>query len=98
MLAGANAYPPGRFLVCNAAGGIAWAVIIGGGAYMVGLSIEDAAGPASIALLGTVVIVCVAGWLFVRKHEDRLSDEAERALPGPLAARLPLRKVSLDPV
>lgn len=98
LLAGANAYPPGRFLLFNAAGGIAWAGLMGGGGYAVGRSIEHAVGPFSIAMLGLVVAIGVAGWLFVRRHEHRLSEEAEHALPGPLAARLTARRptVSLD--
>jgi membrane protein DedA with SNARE-associated domain len=95
LLAGANAYPPGRFLLFNAAGGIAWASLMGGGGYLVGRSIEHAVGPFGIAMLALVVLLTIAGWRFVRKHEHRLGEEAERALPGPLDKRLvPRRTVS----
>jgi membrane protein DedA with SNARE-associated domain len=87
LLAGANAYPPGRFLLFNAAGGIAWASIMGGGGYLVGRSMEHAVGPFGLAMLGLVALITVAGWRFVRRHEQRLGEEAERALPGPLEKR-----------
>jgi membrane protein DedA with SNARE-associated domain len=97
LLAGANAYPPGRFLLYNAAGGIAWASLMGGGGYLVGRSMEHAVGPFGIAMLAFVVIVTFLGWRFVRKHEHRLGIEAERALPGPLDKRYVAgRAVSLD--
>ena len=88
VLAGANAYPPGKFLMFNAAGGIAWAGIMGLGGYLVGKSMEHAVGPFGFTMLGLVVLVSILGWRFVKKHEHRLSAEAEAALPGPLAARL----------
>ena len=96
VLAGANAYPPRRFLLFNAAGGVAWALIMGLGAWSIGLALENAAGPAGFAMLGVVIAIGIAGWRFVRRHEDRLGAEAEIALPGPLSARLPRRGIRLD--
>jgi membrane protein DedA with SNARE-associated domain len=97
LLAGANAYPPGRFLLFNAVGGIAWAGIMGGGGYLVGRSMENAIGPFGFAMLGLVVVITIFGWRFVRRHEQRLGEEAERALPGPLTKRtVPRAEVSLD--
>lgn len=98
LLAGANAYPPGRFFLFNAAGGIGWAVLMGVGGYLAGKSMEHAAGPFGLAMLALVAILSVAGWRFVRKHEHRLGEEAERALPGPLALRVGRpATVGLDP-
>lgn len=35
--------------------------------------------------LGVVVgVIIVAGAAFIRRHEARLEEEAERALPGPI--------------
>ena len=98
VLAGANAYPPGRFLVFNAAGGLAWATIMGLGGYFVGKSMEHAVGPFGFTMLGLVVLVTIVGWRFVKTHEHRLSLEAEAALPGPLSARVPAtgREPALD--
>lgn len=88
VLAGANAYPPGRFLAYNAAGGLAWASVVGIGGYVVGRSIEHAIGPFGLAMLALLLVTTVLGWRFVRRHEARLSAEAELALPGPLSDRL----------
>ncbi|GJD49246.1 putative membrane protein [Methylobacterium crusticola] len=85
LLAGVNQFDARRFFLFNAAGGIAWASLMGFGAYSCGRSIEHVAGPVGIGLLALVVFGGVALWLFVRRHEARLSREAEAAFPGPLA-------------
>jgi membrane protein DedA with SNARE-associated domain len=90
LLAGANAYPSRRFFIYNACGGITWATIMGSAAYWAGRSVEHAMGSAAFALLSVAVGLAAASWFFVRRHEERLVLQAERALPGPLARRLPL--------
>lgn len=84
VLAGANNYPPRRFLAYNAAGGVAWAGLIGLGAFWVGKSIEHAVGPFGFTMLALLVGSGVVGWRFVRRHEERLTAEAEAAFPGPI--------------
>lgn len=87
FLAGANQMSWPRFLVFNASGGITWATIFGVGAYALGTSIDRFAGPIGAALLAVAVVAGLVGFVFVRRQEQRLLAEAERALPGPLAQR-----------
>ncbi|ACA15187.1 SNARE associated Golgi protein [Methylobacterium sp. 4-46] len=87
LLAGANRMAWPRFLVSNATGGLLWATVFGGGAYLFGTRIEAVSGPLGIAFLAVAVITLA--WLIVtvRRNEARLLREAERALPGPVTPR-----------
>jgi membrane protein DedA with SNARE-associated domain len=85
FLAGANRMALPRFLAFNAAGGIIWAAAYGFGAYTLGSAIHRLIGPIGITLAVATVLLIVAGAIFIRKHEKRLKDEAQRALPGPIA-------------
>jgi membrane protein DedA with SNARE-associated domain len=86
FLAGVNRMPYKGFLAANAAGAVVWVAVTGVAAYLLG---EEAArigrvlGRGLVALAGAGLI---AAGLFIRRHEKRLEDEAERALPGPLPA------------
>ncbi len=84
VLAGTNRMTWPRFLAFNAAGGIAWATIYGVGAYLLGQQITHVLGPVGMALLAVAVVLLIVSFIFLRKHEARLEEEAERALPGPL--------------
>jgi membrane protein DedA with SNARE-associated domain len=87
FLAGANRMPWRWFLVCNATGGVVWALIYGGGAFILGAQIHRVTN--EVAIVGTVlgIIGLFLLWRLFRRHQDRLEEEAEAALPGPLAAR-----------
>jgi len=85
FLAGTYRLSWGRFLIYNAAGGIAWATIFGLAGYVLGDSVHRLAGPLGIAGAILGLLALGSGIVFVRRHERRLADEAERALPGPLA-------------
>jgi membrane protein DedA with SNARE-associated domain len=89
LLAGANRMAWPRFLAFNATGGIVWAAAYGVGAYLLGTQVHRVLGPVGIALLATVAVLMIVGVLVLRRHEARLEEEAERALPGPL---LPVRR------
>jgi membrane protein DedA with SNARE-associated domain len=89
FLAGTNRMPWGRFLVANASGGVVWAAVVGGLAYTFGDAVSRVAGAVGWAALVVVVIAVVAGARFLKRHEQRLLDEAERALPGPLEGEAP---------
>ncbi|MCJ2099389.1 DedA family protein [Methylobacterium sp. E-046] len=84
VLAGVNKLDARRFMAFNALGGVAWAAIMGFGAYLCGRSIENVMGPVGLGLLAFVLLGAVALWLFMRRHEARLMIAAEAAIPGPL--------------
>jgi membrane protein DedA with SNARE-associated domain len=73
-----------RFLFFNATGGIVWSLIFGLGAYWLGGTFEKLSTPANIAF--GVIGVSVAIWVirFAHRNAERLEEQAERALPGPL--------------
>ena len=76
MLAGVNQMHWLPFLVMNGLGGICWATLFGGGAYLFGKAIERVAGPVGIVLLVLAVAGIAAGYLFFRKHEHELEARA----------------------
>jgi membrane protein DedA with SNARE-associated domain len=85
FLAGTNRMIWTRFLFFNAAGGIVWATLYGLGGYLLGNNIHRLTGTVSIiatVLVGVIILACL---LFLHRNEQRLEDEAERALPGPLS-------------
>jgi len=84
FLAGTTRMPWRRFLFFNAAGGIAWATIYGGGAYLLGRQIERLSGPFEIVFVAAAVIAIVVGALIVQRQEERLAVAAEKVFPGPL--------------
>ncbi|SFT99287.1 DedA family protein [Mesorhizobium sp. YR577] len=81
VLAGANRMAWPHFLIMNAAGGICWALLFGGGAYFFGERIKAVAGPVSLLLLLVVVVGLIAGIWFFRHHEKELEARARAALP-----------------
>jgi membrane protein DedA with SNARE-associated domain len=84
FLAGINCMHWTSFFLANFAGAIAWAVFFGSGAYVFGKTIHRVTGPVSLAAIGIAVLGIVIAALVARRHESRLEDEAERAIPGPL--------------
>jgi membrane protein DedA with SNARE-associated domain len=89
FLAGTNRMRWPRFLLFNATGGIVWATLYGLGGYFLGDNIHRLVGPVGIVLLVLAVLLIMVGLVVVRRNEQRLEDEAERALPGPLGASFP---------
>jgi membrane protein DedA with SNARE-associated domain len=84
FLAGINRMTWGRFLVFNAAGGIAWATLYGFGAYHLGRQMKRVLGPVGYVGLATAIVIVIFWFSFLHRNEARLQEEAERALPGPL--------------
>lgn len=76
LLAGANRMPWHTFLIWNGLGGIAWTTLYGFGAYILGNAAERLSGPVGIVLGVVGVGVLVAVFLFVKKNETRLLEEA----------------------
>jgi membrane protein DedA with SNARE-associated domain len=84
FLAGTNQMEYRRFLVFNAAGGIVWSGVYAIAFYYAGSGLSKARGPVDY-VLGAVAVVVVVGFIvWIRRHEKRLEEEAERAYPGPL--------------
>ncbi|MGE5157302.1 MAG: DedA family protein [Gemmatimonas sp.] len=84
FLAGANSMSWVRFLVFDAPADLVWAVSFGFGAWYLGKQLSRATEPAEIAVGIIAVIALTVGFLFMRRHEARLQEQAEAALPGPL--------------
>ena len=84
FLAGANRMPWPRFFVFNVAGGIVWATVYACAAYGLGTRVHALAGPVGFASLLLAAAFLVWLFLFMRRHEARLEQEAEQAIPGPL--------------
>jgi membrane protein DedA with SNARE-associated domain len=80
LLAGANRMPWPRFLIMNALGGVSWAALFGGSAYLFGEKIKLVAGPISLLLLTLAIALVVAGIFFLRSHEKELEERARAAL------------------
>ncbi len=86
LLAGINKFPPWRFFIFNAAGGITWATLFGLGGYILGESIHRIAGPIGWIGLACALVGCVIGWRFFKMHEERLLAQAEAAANRPRKA------------
>ncbi len=89
LLAGMNRMRWADFLLFNALGGLAWATLIGGGGYWLGETMHRLKGPVALTSFVLAALVMIAFVLFVRSNEQRLEEEAEKALPGPLEAYQP---------
>jgi len=92
LLAGVNRFPWGRFLLFNVSGGILWAATFGFGGYLFGEALERMASPLAVITTTVAVVALIVGARAVRKYEQHLQVEAEKALPGPLQPRAPKPK------
>ena len=84
VLAGAGCMHWRRFLLFNAAGGMAWAGLYGTAAYVFGDRIERLRGPLAVSGIIIAALVVGAVWWWLRGHYAALQAQAERAIPGPL--------------
>jgi membrane protein DedA with SNARE-associated domain len=80
IFAGASHFQPLKFFIYNAAGGIVWAILFGLGGYLLGQSMRRAAGPLGWIVLTIVFFGGLALWRYFKNNEDRLFDDAKRAL------------------
>ena len=83
LLAGVNRMNWPHFLIMNALGGICWATLFGGGAYLFGEQMKRVAGPVSLLLLVSAIGLVAVGIAFFWHHEKELEQRAEAAFPGP---------------
>jgi membrane protein DedA with SNARE-associated domain len=79
LLAGVSRLEPWRFLIFNAAGGIAWATIFGVSGYILGESVHHIAGTFRWAALIVALLCIVWLWRHYKQHEADLLAEAERS-------------------
>jgi len=67
LLAGAHRMAWPRFAVANALGGLCWAALYGGGAYLFGDRVRQLERPVAFALLGIVALIVLAAFLTARR-------------------------------
>jgi membrane protein DedA with SNARE-associated domain len=84
LLAGANYMPLPKFVYASVAGAVAWATVVGLGAYYLGAQWKKLAGPVGLSLGVLGVIIIVALVVLLARRERQLATEAETAFPGPL--------------
>ena len=60
-----------RFLFWNAAGGIAWAVVVGLAAFYGGKAAVDAVQRYGLYAVGGIAVLGVAAWLVLRRLKGR---------------------------
>ena len=84
LLAGVNRMNWPHFLLMNALGAICWALLLGGGAYRLGVQMKRVAGPVGLLLLILTVGLVASSIIFFRHHEKELEERAEKTIPGPL--------------
>jgi membrane protein DedA with SNARE-associated domain len=80
FLAGANRMPWPHFLVMNALGGVCWASLFGGSAYLFGEKIKLVEGPIKLLVLAVAIGLIVAAIVFLRHREQELEERANAAL------------------
>lgn len=84
FLAGVNQLAWPRFLVANALGGLVWASVVGISAYTFGRSIHEIQGPAGVIGITIALVILIAVFIYLKRHEAELQARAEASLPGPL--------------
>lgn len=80
LLAGVNRMPWPRFLAFNAAGGFCWAILYGIGGYAFGRELDRVTGPFRWVLVVLAVAATIGFLVFLRRDEERLQADADRAL------------------
>jgi membrane protein DedA with SNARE-associated domain len=84
FLAGTSRMSWRPFSVFNIAGAVAWASLYGAGAFLLGHALEQASRGLAI-VIGAIAAVLIISLVFLMlRHERRLEETAEKAIPGPL--------------
>lgn len=81
LLAGANRMDWRQFLAFNAAGGLIWAGLYGGGAYLLGDRITRVVGPVGFTALGVAAVAALFGFRALRQREAIWQAQADAAFP-----------------
>lgn len=74
LLAGVNKYDWRSFLVFNAAGAIAWALIMGLGGYFFGDAMRRLSGALGIIGLALAIGAVIVFWLWFRRQEKKMEE------------------------
>lgn len=82
ILAGINRMSWPRFLLMNALGGLAWAALVGGGAYVFGETVRTVTGPVGLLLLTAALAVLATGLVFFHRYEKELIARMRAAEQG----------------
>ena len=82
LVAGATRMRWGRFLAANVIGSVLWAGIYGYGAAALGETLKRVEGPVALTLGMAVAIAVVAGIVFIRRQEKRLTQRPSRTRRG----------------
>jgi membrane protein DedA with SNARE-associated domain len=80
LFAGMGEMPYGTFTLYNASGGILWAATFGAVGYLFGKNLErlqNIVGDASWALAAVVVVAIVALWIWRRRREAKITEDAK---------------------
>jgi membrane protein DedA with SNARE-associated domain len=80
LMAGANRMPWGAFLIMNSLGGLSWAALVGGGAYLLGEQTKSVAGPIGLLLPAVAIGLILLGMAYFRRHEKAIQERARTAL------------------
>ncbi len=80
VLAGANRFPPWRFLLFNVLGGCTWALTFGMAGYWLGHSFQRLEGTVGWLLPAAAITALFFSWRYYKRHEARLIHQAERDL------------------
>jgi membrane protein DedA with SNARE-associated domain len=79
ILAGAHRMPWPRFAIMNALGGLCWASLFAGAAYLFGDRVRQVERPIALGLLFLVALLVAAAFLAGRRYEETLAKRAQQA-------------------
>jgi membrane protein DedA with SNARE-associated domain len=71
-------------MLTNIIGAFLWATLYGLVVYSLGREVERLSGWMALLFAIALLLLIVGAAAFVRRHEEQLISEAEKALPGPL--------------
>jgi membrane protein DedA with SNARE-associated domain len=77
LLAGAHRMPWPRFAVANALGGLCWASLFAGAAYLFGDRVRQVERPVAFALLALAALLAACAFAAARRWEESLARQAE---------------------
>jgi membrane protein DedA with SNARE-associated domain len=86
ILAGANRMPWPAFLFANILGALAWTSAIGYLSFLFGSFVQQTGHWVGLVVAGAAATAIIVGINYLRRHEQRLTAEAELALPGTLVS------------